>query len=135
MDHACTIEARLQACENTGRISLTKSERWILSEWMVACDRVSHFKEKLIDHRLQTPFAEVDLLFQARDHLIVVEVKSFDRNLYGDLWHTPAITKKQLSRLAMARESLSNRYRLPVRLLVAVVSHPGREVDYFDPMG
>jgi hypothetical protein len=117
---------------------LTKSERWILSEWLVAQDRVVRFNEELIFHREQTPFAEIDLVFRTQvplahdplaqvplvggggsgSYLNLIEVKSCVDEIWGD----HLLSHRQRQRLQRARLYLEVRNRCPVRLQIAVVS-------------
>src|SRR5690606_26022205 len=122
------------ASGSTGPINLTKSERWILSEWVVALDRCRRFGETLISHRERTPYAEIDLLFTSKQptqvecsdrksvllspDLTLVEVKSCRQR---DVWGSDVISARQLQRLQRARFSLESRFRVPVRLCLAVV--------------
>jgi Holliday junction resolvase-like predicted endonuclease len=96
---------------------LTKSERWILSEWRVARDRTTRFHEQLVAHRERTPFAEIDLLFKKRDLYVLVEVKSWR----GELWAPEVISVRQAQRLVRARLFLEARLESPVQLWLAVV--------------
>jgi Holliday junction resolvase-like predicted endonuclease len=111
---------------------LTKRDRWILSEYLVACDRESRSNERLAAHRLRSPFAEIDLLFETRtpagaQSFVIVEVKSVDR----DLWGRPPLTRPQRLRLERARFWLESRAKVPVRLVLACVTADGR-ITYFD---
>jgi Holliday junction resolvase-like predicted endonuclease len=108
---------------------LTKSDRWILSEYRVACDREVRLFEKLVAHRFRTPYAEVDLVFesQAGASFTIVEVKSLD----GDLWGRPPLTASQRARLERARFWLESRKTCQVRLLLACVTARG-QISYFD---
>jgi Holliday junction resolvase-like predicted endonuclease len=106
---------------------LTKSDRWILSEYRVACDRESKHIEKMIAHRLRTPYAELDLVFETREGFTVIEVKSVG----ADLWGRPPLTRSQRIRLERARFWLESRARAKVRLLLACVTESG-VIAYFD---
>jgi Holliday junction resolvase-like predicted endonuclease len=97
---------------------LTKSERWILSEWQVAEHRELAYGEKLLRHRQQTPFAEIDLLFNAGPRLSLIEVKTWS----GELWGAPLLTAAQGRRLFRARDYLESRYSREVTFNLAVVS-------------
>jgi hypothetical protein len=121
---------------------LTKSERWILSEWRVAYDRVRNFKEVLIYHREKTPFAELDLVFakpslrgsSANSSLIVIEVKSWNSEVLGDLWAEQILSRRQLFRLERACEYLRDHFKKSVHLEIAVASQsPGTPIKYFEP--
>ncbi|MES2857241.1 MAG: YraN family protein [Bdellovibrionota bacterium] len=96
---------------------------------------MTRFNQKLLIHRFETPYAEVDLVFRSKTGLVLIEVKSFDRKRFGDLWHTPVISRKQLVRLYKAREYLSIKQGMAVELLIAVVSHQSQEIEYFNPAG
>jgi Holliday junction resolvase-like predicted endonuclease len=123
---ACTIAARLRACANIGTKPLTRSERWILSEWLVAQDRVSRFGERLIFHRERTPYAEVDLVFESPSRsLAIVEVKTWR----GEIWGPDVISRYQLQRLMRARLYFESRFRRPTTLVLAVVQLTGRELS------
>ena len=111
---------------------MTKSERWLLSEWLIARDLVSR-GETLLAHRERTPYAEVDLVTENSEFVTVVEVKSWNRGLWGDLWGASVITQKQVSRLLAACHVLGCRFQRPVRLKIAVVDYPSLELRYFDP--
>jgi len=110
----------------------------------VAWDRVHSHGERLLAHRLRTPFAEIDLLFASGgtgggregaggfrgfQGLSLIEVKSWQ----GDLWRSDLISRRQVQRLERARLSLEARSGRPVRLLLAVVEMSGR-IRYFDDL-
>jgi Holliday junction resolvase-like predicted endonuclease len=106
---------------------LTKSERWILSEWIVAKNRVFEFSECLLHHRLKTPYAEVDLLFARSDgRLNLVEVKSFNSSIYGDFWADSLLPLKQSMRLKRAHHWLSEKFHKEVILSLSVVKFDDR---------
>jgi Holliday junction resolvase-like predicted endonuclease len=96
----------------------------------VARDRCSEkFREKLLAHQLQTPFAEVDLLFeetcsrpQTFTNYTLVEVKSWSTRLRGELWGPSVISSRQTERLSRARLYLESQAanRL-IRIILAVV--------------
>lgn len=131
---------------STGPISLTKSEQGILSEWIVARDRVDRCGEVLWAHREKTPFAEIDLLFEATassrsfkdlprfereidsSYLCLMEVKT----VLGDLDGFRNLSIRQRGRLERARFYFQERYRRPVRLQLAVVDLRRRRIRYFD---
>lgn len=125
-------------------MSLTKSERWILSEFRVARDRSSTHGDVLLAHRFETPYAEIDLCFETSSgDWLMIEVKSWDH----DIWGSDFISRRQLQRLERARlwleakrlrvRSTESTRRLEqrgagVRLLLAVVpSGPGKRIRYF----
>ena len=69
--------------------------------------------------RLETPFAEVDLVFESpKGGLGIVEVKSLGPNS----WMEGRISKRQIQRLTRAAEFLSIKSNKPVSLCVAFVS-------------
>ena len=106
---------------------MTKKDRWILSEYRVAVDREALFNETLISHRMRSPYAEVDLLFEtAAGDFILIEVKSVDR----DLWGWPPLTTGQCMRLERARFWLESRSKRSVLLVVACVNKRGG-ITYF----
>ena len=124
MDRACSIEARLRACVSTGPSSLTKSDRWILSEWLVARDRVLHFEEPLLHHRQKTPYAEVDLILGSRlrsGPVTVIEVKSVSVREGAQLWAGEVVSRRQFARLEKARWFVELKSKRPTRLLLATV--------------
>lgn len=138
-DLACTIEARLRASANTGPTFLTKKERWILSEWLVAQDRLSAHNEVLYYHQYETPYAEVDLIFGPRDAgvavpLTMIEVKAASALVAQSLWGRDSIlSSKQLARLERARWMVELKAKRPVRLLLAVVDPPpSNRIRYFE---
>lgn len=119
---------------------MTKKDRWILSEFLVAHDRCVNFQESLLEHQLRTPFAEVDLVFESRASatspiessriqfpLTVIEVKSID----GDLWSRSPVSVKQRLRLERARSWIEAKTKKQVRLKLAVVGSRGA-IQYFD---
>ena len=136
-DLACTIEARSLASASTGPCYLTKSERWILSEWQVAQDRVLRFNEELLLHRERTPFAETDLLFRTRvpstgtrgfrSYLHLIEVKS----CLDEIWGDQVVSHRQIQRLYRARLYFESKAGCPVRLQIAVVSQT-LGIHYFE---
>lgn len=90
----------------------------------------------LVAHRWETPFAEVDLLFRDRTGLSVVEVKSWNSDLYAGFEAKTIITRRQLGRLERARQFVEARTGDLVRLKIAVVSHHSARkpvVHLFDP--
>ncbi len=99
--------------------------------------------ETLLAHRLRTPLAEIDLLFEhpRERHWTLVEVKTWNRQWRGDLWGPSLISARQMHRLRLARLFLEGRARgRPVRLAIAVVEVPrggfsggNQRVQYFDP--
>lgn len=114
---------------------MTRNERWILSEWLVASERVSQ-GEELVAHRWVTPYAEIDLLFRDRLGLSVVEVKSWNSDLYASFEASTIITRRQLARLERARQFVEARTGDLVRLRIAVVSHHAARaaiIRFFDP--
>jgi Holliday junction resolvase-like predicted endonuclease len=111
-----------------------KSELWILSEWLVARDRVCRFQDSLVAHRERTPYAEVDLVFSTQpplSELTIIEVKTWK----GDIWGPHLISRQQIRRLERARAFMESRECKRVRLMLAVVdpfsSNP-ETVHYFD---
>jgi Holliday junction resolvase-like predicted endonuclease len=97
-----------------------KNELWILSEWIVARDRVSRFRNSLLSHRERTPFAEVDLVFSSGDScqaITIIEVKTWR----GDIWGPHLISRSQIGRLERARAFMESRTRKPVCLMLAVL--------------
>ena len=139
MDRACTIEARLQACASTGPTSLTKSDRWILSEWLVAKDRVLKFKEPLLHHRQKTPYAEVDLIFGSLERagaVTVIEVKTVSTREDSQIWSGEVISRRQIGRLCKARWHVEIKSQRPTRLILATVeAKPGGHlplIRYFE---
>lgn len=80
---------------------------------------------KLLYQRYETPFAEVDLVFESpKGGIGIVEVKS----LGPKAWIEGRISEKQIRRLARAAEFLSIKKDRPVNLCVAFVS--GRKILY-----
>jgi Holliday junction resolvase-like predicted endonuclease len=110
---------------------LTRKERWILSEWRVAKDRVERCNEELLGHQIRNYFAEIDLIFQSRDEplrgLTIVEVKSWS----GEIWKGELLSARQAFRLERSREALEAKSGRPVRLLLAVVGRETWEIRYF----
>jgi len=98
---------------------LTRNERWLLSEWRVADDRVRSRQESLLAHRERTPFGEIDLLCGDRATLKLIEVKSWRHELWGE----GLVSMKQSRRLLQARAWCEERYRRPTELFLAVVGH------------
>ncbi|MNT71025.1 hypothetical protein D3C72_2094690 [compost metagenome] len=73
----------------------------------------------ILDQRVKTPFAEVDLLFETPDgHLLMVEVKSVKN---PDFIPT-AIGKRQKQRLQRAMIYLTEQFKTPVEVHWAFVS-------------
>ncbi len=104
----------------------TKNERWILSEWLVARDRVERLHEELIAHRKRSKFAEVDLLFQTRLGYTIVEVKT-----ESDF---ALLSFSQRQRLLRARASLEAASEKEVILILALVRQlgPKAEIEYVE---
>lgn len=112
---------------------MTKNERWILSEFQVARDRIGRFREKLLFHRHQTPYAEVDLVFVSGPRLRIFEVKT----IQGEFFASKILGRNQARRLLRARDYFEDRFEMESILNLAVVSHargPGTrpEIRYFD---
>lgn len=127
MDLVFTIEARLRACASIGQLNLTRSERWILSEWRVAQERALVYGEKLLAHRERTPFGEIDLLFENGERVLqLIEVKSWQRELWGE----SVVSPRQARRLKRARDWVEDSFQRPTALLLAVVSHDS--IAYFE---
>ena len=76
---------------------------------------------KLVSHRVQTPFAELDLIFKKADVLRIIEVKSISS------WDFVSyrVTKKQKTRLIQAFNYLQQRFKGEVILELALVSGNG----------
>lgn len=92
--------------------------------------------EALVEHLWETPFAEIDLLFRDRNGLVVVEVKSWNSDLYAAYEARTIITRRQLARLERARQFVEARTGELVRLQIAVVSHHAARapiIRTFDP--
>ena len=110
---------------------MTRKERWILSEWRVAKDRVERWGEDLLAHRLRTPFAEVDLVTgiegDTKAGLTMIEVKSWS----GEIWAGEVMSPGQKARLERSRTAIEERSGRRVTLLLAVVSAEGPEIRYF----
>lgn len=104
---------------------MTKSERWILSEWWVAKDRTLNFSDQLYYHREKTPYAEVDLVFGSTPgespSVTLIEVKTISAFQANALWAGDMISRKQSLRLEKARWYFETKAQRPVRLLLAVV--------------
>ena len=116
-------------------MSLTRKERWILSEWLVAKDRIAR-GEALIAHQWETPYAEVDLLFRDRLGLAIIEVKSWNETVFAQFEAKTIITRRQLGRLERARQYVEAKSGEYVRLKIAVVSHRASDppvIRVFDP--
>jgi Holliday junction resolvase-like predicted endonuclease len=95
---------------------VSKSERGLFSEYLV----YKHFIKKeflLYGHRYQTPFAEVDFIFQkARSPTLLIEVKSTSSSDFeGHM-----ISYRQKSKLLLAREYLEDYFDEVVFLLASV---------------
>lgn len=107
-------------------------------------------RERLLIHRYQTPYAEVDLLmesegtgwvqslnpkncgrnFLSSKKLTMIEVKTLSN---WDLWARPPIGKMQFRRLCNARLFLEDKYSRPVQLILATVEgERGSTIKYFD---
>ena len=119
---------------------MTKKERWILSEWLVAKDRTLAHTETLYYHQYETPYAEVDLILAPSDPtkpLTMVEVKGATKLAAENLWGTSIVSRKQVSRLEKARWFIELKSKRPVRLLLAVVDPPpSNRIRYFEaPFG
>jgi Holliday junction resolvase-like predicted endonuclease len=118
---------------------LTKSDRWILSEFLVARDRTSLFGDSLLYHRQVTPYAELDLIFEstmrAPDGLVrcltIIEVKSVS----AGLWAREVVSRKQRLRLERARWYVELKAQRRTRLILATVeTGPAGNpvIHYFD---
>jgi Holliday junction resolvase-like predicted endonuclease len=105
-------------------------DRGLWAEWM-ACQHYLKAGWRLMNHRHETPFAEIDLLFERRRPLpfarvkremLIVEVKS------GGLgeWTHFRVRARQKQRLRAARAHLEACWRCDVGLTLAVVSHCGK---------
>ncbi len=101
---------------------MTRKERWILSEWLVA-RAAAALGQELVEHQYETPYAEIDLLFRNRFGLTIFEVKSWNSDIYADFEARTIITRRQLGRLERARQFVEARTGDLVRLQIAVVSH------------
>jgi len=84
----------------------------------------------LLGHRLQTPFAEIDLLFGRaqgpRNFAVAVEVKSNS----SDAFLLARVGPRQKTKLRQARVFLEQQFS-QVQLLLAVVSHDA-SIDVFE---
>lgn len=96
----------------------SSAEKGLQSELHV----IEYFENyKLLAHRFKTPYAEVDLLFDLKSHLLLVEVKS-----YSSAAFLPnRITSKQKDRLFRAATYLQNKFKKPVEINWAFVSAAG----------
>ncbi len=118
---------------------MTKSDRWILSEWLVAKDRVERFGEPLLHHRQKTPYAEVDLILGSSlraGPVTVIEVKSVSTNSKAQLWAGEVISRRQVQRLEKARWFIEIKAKRPTKLLLATVEAKGGDakpvIHYFE---
>lgn len=118
---------------------MTKSDRWILSEWLVARDRVLRFNEPLLHHRQRTPYAEVDLILGSCTRagpVTVIEVKSVSIKDGAQLWAGEVISRRQVARLEKARWFVELKANRPARLILATVeAKPGSQtpvIHYFE---
>lgn len=98
--------------------------------------RVQKFYEakgyRLLQQRLKTPFAEVDLLFQSsQGHVLMVEVKSAN---IEDFYFF-RISKKQKKRLERAVLYLSEEFECPVEINWAFVKNSGEVMVVEDVCG
>lgn len=84
-----------------------------------------HYQQKgyhLLEQRLKTPFAEVDLLFQAPEgHALMVEVKTVNSADF----HSYRISKNQKARLVRALVFLAARLDTLVEIHWAFVTKEG----------
>ena len=126
---------------------MTKKDRWILSEYLVARDRVFNFNDSLIYHQQTTPYAELDLIFESAvveplkpDRkagggdpsriLTIIEVKSVS----GEIWAGEVVSRKQTMRLERARWYVELQARRRTKLILATVqARPeGALIRYFE---
>lgn len=118
---------------NTGPISLTRSDRWILSEFLVAKDRIERFGDTLLYHRQKTPYAEVDLIFDSRladgsRVLNMIEVKSVG----AEIWGPDVVGRRQIERLMRARAYIEKVAQKRTSFLLACVNPIKSEIRYFE---
>ncbi|MGE5085464.1 MAG: YraN family protein [Bacillota bacterium] len=119
---AITTANPLPALKNTSAKAYWAHDRGLNSEKFVQ----QHYQNKkyhLLQQRLKTPFAEVDLLFRSPDgrHLLLVEVKTANQGTF----YSARITSRQKYRLLGAASFLAERYRTLVEVHWAFVTKTG----------
>ena len=130
---------------------MTRKDRWILSEYVVAKDRVENYGDALIYHQQTTPYAELDLIFEsartdsARNESARAEAARSEtasprlqvqagagdpsriltiievKSVSSEIWGQDVISRKQRLRLERARSYVELKARRQTRLLLATV--------------
>lgn len=132
LDRVLSIVEPLEVSGNTGlwRMPprLPPSDRGLCSEFFAAVEALRETPAAfLLQHRLRTPFAELDLIIRDANALRIVEVKSL--GTYGLL--EGRIPLRQRQRLFAARSWVEASSRQLTRLDLALVGPQG-EVTWID---
>jgi putative endonuclease len=127
----CTTVVRSPALKNTSKRSAKKNAPakpmyWAHKRGLISEDRVRVYYQKkfytLIEQRVKTPFAELDLLFRTPEgHLLIVEVKT--ANLAS--FYNYKVTPRQKFRLLRAVQFLAERFSTLVEIHWAFVTKEG----------
>ena len=122
---ACTTVAPSRALKNTSKKS-SKPLYWAHQRGLLSEERVRVYYQKksytLIEQRVKTPFAELDLLFRTPEgHLLLVEVKTANSASF----YNYRVTPKQKMRLLRAVQFLAERFSTLVEIHWAFVTKDG----------
>ena len=82
---------------------------------------------RFIDRNYRTPYGEIDLVFEDRGTLVIVEVKARWGRKYGS--PAEAVTPRKLASIARATAILKQRRKLPDRLRIDVIAIELNEDD------
>lgn len=99
---------------------------WICSQYFLKLNY------RLLKHRMKTPFAELDLIFESpKGEILIIEVKSIQSQEFIQ----GRLTEKQKKRLGRAMQYLQTQTRRPILFWLVMVTHQ-KEVlvfrDFFD---
>lgn len=115
-----------QNIKKSKKTTSAKPLYWAHKRGLLSEDRVAAYYQKksyrLIEQRVKTPFAELDLLFRTPEgHLLIVEVKTANLSSF----YNYKVTPRQKIRLLRAVQFLAERFSTLVEIHWAFVTKEG----------
>jgi putative endonuclease len=120
------VKSNLKSQLKSEKPSTAKPLYWAHQRGLVSEDRVRAYYQKksytLIEQRVKTPYAELDLLFRTPEgHLLIVEVKTANLSSF----YNYKVTPRQKIRLLRAVQFLAERFATLVEIHWAFVTKKG----------
>jgi putative endonuclease len=120
------VKSNLKSQLKSEKPSTAKPLYWAHQRGLVSEDRVRAYYQKksytLIEQRVKTPYAELDLLFRTPEgHLLIVEVKTANLSSF----YNYKVTPRQKIRLLRAVQFLAERFATLVEIHWAFVTKEG----------